>query len=87
MCVAKVVKNIAKHFFFSSLSVIWINFSLGNAHASMALRSILHDYIVHGALVLVLTFIILEKLLNRLDLEKTLFYDRTIDTSDYKFEK
>ncbi len=88
MCVAKVVKNIAKHFFFSSLSVIWDkSFSLGNAHASMALRSILHDFIVHGALVLVLTFIILEKLLNRLDLEKTLFYVRTIDTSDDKFEK
>jgi len=47
------------------------SFSLGIAHASMALRSLNHDFIVHEALVLVLTFIILEKLLNRLYLEKT----------------
>ncbi len=42
------------------------SFSLGNAHASMALRSLNHDFIVHEALVLVLTFIILVKLFNRL---------------------
>jgi hypothetical protein len=47
------------------------SFSLGNAHASMALRSLNHDFIVHEAVVFVLTFIILEKLFNRLDLEKT----------------
>jgi len=44
--------------------------TLGNAHASMTLRSFTRIG-VHEALVLVLTFIILEKLLNRLDLEKT----------------
>ena len=47
------------------------SFSLGIAHASMALRSLNHDFIVHEALVLVLTFIILEKLFNRFSLEKT----------------
>ena len=47
------------------------SFSLGNAHASLALRSLNHVFIVHEALVLVPTFIILEKLFNRLDLEKT----------------
>ena len=47
------------------------SFSLGNAHASLALRSLNHVFIVHEALVLALTFIILEKLLNRLCLEKT----------------
>jgi hypothetical protein len=41
------------------------SFSLGNAHASLALRSLNHVFIVHEALVLALTFIILEKLLNR----------------------
>ena len=41
------------------------SFSLGIAHASMALRSLNHDFIVHEALVLVLTFIILEKLFKR----------------------
>jgi hypothetical protein len=46
------------------------SFSLGNAHASMALRSLNHDFIVHEALVLILTFIILEKLFNRLMLVK-----------------
>ena len=46
-------------------------FTLGNAHASMALRSLNHDFIVHEALVLVLTFMILEKLFNRVCLEKT----------------
>ena len=47
------------------------SFSLDNAHASMALRSLNHDFIVQEALVLVLTFILLEKLFSRLDLEKT----------------
>ncbi len=47
------------------------SFSLDNAHASMALRSLNHDFIVHEALVRVLTFIILEKLLNRVCLEVT----------------
>jgi hypothetical protein len=50
------------------------SFSLDNAHASLALRSLNHVFIVHEALVLALTFIILEKLLNRLCLEKTLLY-------------
>ena len=45
------------------------SFSLGNAHASLALRSLNHVFIVHEALVLALTFIILEKLLNRVCLE------------------
>ena len=35
------------------------SFSLGNAHASMALRSLNHDFIVHEALALVLGFFIL----------------------------
>ena len=35
------------------------SFSLGNAHASLALRSLNNDFIVHKALVLALTFIIL----------------------------
>ena len=47
------------------------SFSLDNAHASMALRSLNHDFIIHEALVLVLTFIILKKLFNRVCLEKT----------------
>ena len=33
------------------------SFSLGNAHASMALRSLNHDFIVHEALVLVLRLV------------------------------
>ena len=33
------------------------SFSLGNGHASMALRSLNHDYIVHAALVLVLRLV------------------------------
>jgi hypothetical protein len=37
----------------------------------MALRSLNHGLIVHEALVLVMPFMILEKLLSRLDLEKT----------------
>ena len=35
------------------------SFSLDNAHASMALRSLNHDFIVQEALVLVLSFILL----------------------------
>ena len=35
------------------------SFSLGNAHASLALRSLNHDFIIHEALVLVLSFILL----------------------------
>ena len=33
------------------------SFSLGNAHASMALHSLNHDFIVHEALVLVLRLV------------------------------
>ena len=47
------------------------SFSLDNAHASMALRSLNHDFIVHEALILALSFIISEKFFNRVNLEKT----------------
>ena len=46
--------------------------TLGNAQENLTLRSLNHGLIVHEALVLVLTFIILEKLFSRLCLEKTL---------------
>ena len=60
-----------RHYFLFFFGDLDKSFSLGNAHASMAMRSFNHDFIIHEALALVLSFIILEKLPNRLSLEKT----------------
>ena len=53
----KSAKIFAKHYFLLDFGDLNKSFSLGNAHASMALHSLNHDFIVHEALVLVLRLV------------------------------
>jgi len=55
--IVKSAKSFTKHYFLLDFGDLNKSFLLGNAHASMALHSLNHDFIIHEALVLVLRLV------------------------------